>query len=131
MSYLATQLGQFRSLAEWGARLVVVVLGSPVEAAALVPAALAQQFDVLADSQRVLGASAPAVLVADEWGEVFFACRAEDGVQLPTPEELREWIVFVAVQCPECEGPEGPWRDLHDPLRDSGLSRPAARALDP
>ena len=27
--------------------------------------------------------------------------------QLPGPVELAEWVKFLAIQCPECEGPEG------------------------
>lgn len=112
--YLEAHAAEAGKLAAWGARLLVVVTGSPREAEAMVPAAFARNHRVLADPWRKLGAIGPAALVIDEWGEVFFASQAEHVEQLPTPEQLREWAVFVAIQCPECEGPEGDWKRLHD-----------------
>jgi hypothetical protein len=67
---------------------------------------------VLADPEGKLRAIGPALVVADEWGEIYFAASAADGDELPDPEELEDWARFVAIQCPECEGPEGEWRSL-------------------
>ena len=52
------------------------------------------------------------VVILDEWGEVFFVADAEAGHDLPTSAEIADWIRFLAIQCPECEGPEGEWRKI-------------------
>lgn len=48
--------------------------------------------------------------VADEWGEVFHTAAVGEDHSFPDTSELADWVRFVAVQCPECEGPEGAWR---------------------
>ena len=48
--------------------------------------------------------SAPAVVVADRWGEVVFSAATSDVADLPAPQELVEWVSYVMNQCPECEG---------------------------
>ncbi len=48
--------------------------------------------------------------VVDEWGEVFEVVRFGADHGFPAPSGVVEWTRFVAIQCPECEGPEGPWR---------------------
>jgi peroxiredoxin len=52
----------------------------------------------------VTGLDAPAVLVADRWGEICFAHGASGPPDLPEPGELVEWARFLQHQCPECEG---------------------------
>jgi hypothetical protein len=51
----------------------------------------------------VSGISAPAVVVADRWGEIVFALEASDVAGLPAPQELMEWLNYVRNRCPECE----------------------------
>jgi hypothetical protein len=52
----------------------------------------------------VPGVSAPAVVVADRWGEIVFAVEKSSVSGLPAPRELIEWLNYVRNQCPECEG---------------------------
>ena len=52
----------------------------------------------------VAGVSAPAIVVADRWGEIVFAAERSGVSDLPAPEELMEWLNYVRSQCPECEG---------------------------
>jgi hypothetical protein len=52
----------------------------------------------------VAGLPAPAILVADRWGEVVHVATASDVSGLPTVQELLEWVDYVAQRCPECEG---------------------------
>jgi len=52
----------------------------------------------------VPGLPAPAVLVADRWGEVVHVAAASDTSGLPTAQELLEWVDHVRQRCPECEG---------------------------
>ncbi len=96
---------------QWGGRLVVVVAG-PIEAARPIAAELDGTARVLADPEGKLTAWGSSVVVADEWGEVFFAVTVSEQHALPTPEELGEWTAFVAIQCEECEMPEGGWKTL-------------------
>jgi hypothetical protein len=58
-----------------------------------------------------LGVDPPAVVVVDEWGEVYFSLRAT-GHDLPEVHDVIDWVRFVAIQCPECEQPEGGWKTL-------------------
>jgi hypothetical protein len=53
-----------------------------------------------------------AVVVTDQWGEVYFGVSGVAVDALPSPDEIIEWVRFVAIQCEECERPEGAWRDL-------------------
>jgi peroxiredoxin len=100
---------------EWDGRLLVVVPGSAGESGALagdnLPGAR-----VLADPEqrltRQLGLGGAAVVIADEWGEIYFAVDAGVEHELPAPVEILEWVRFVSIQCPECEQPEGEWRTL-------------------
>jgi hypothetical protein len=52
-----------------------------------------------------LAVSVPAVVVADQWGEVHAVVEASPSHGgFPSVPELLEWAQFLAVQCPECEG---------------------------
>jgi peroxiredoxin len=48
------------------------------------------------------GIAPPAVLIADKWGEIVHIVQAAN--ELPTAEDLAEWIDYVRQRCPECEG---------------------------
>lgn len=50
----------------------------------------------------VPGLDAPATLVADKWGEIAHVVHAPD--ELPTGDDLADWIEHVRQRCPECEG---------------------------
>jgi hypothetical protein len=66
--------------------------------------------EVLVDAESAFGSGHAALVVTDEWGEVHFVADAGAGHELPSGEEIVTWIRFLAIQCPECEGPEGDWR---------------------
>ena len=44
------------------------------------------------------------VLVADRWGEIYFAAEAAGVAALPTPDDLADWLLHVGHECPECQG---------------------------
>jgi hypothetical protein len=48
--------------------------------------------------------SAPSVTIADRWGEVQHVARGGSDSDLPQPPTLVEWLEYVAMKCPECEG---------------------------
>jgi hypothetical protein len=45
-----------------------------------------------------------AAVVADRWGEVYFAVEGQPAAELPSADELLDWLRYVQVQCPECQG---------------------------
>jgi hypothetical protein len=52
----------------------------------------------------VTGLPTPGVLVADRWGEIAEVFHGSRIADLPSPEDLLEWIEHVRQRCPECEG---------------------------
>jgi hypothetical protein len=46
----------------------------------------------------------PGVIVGDRWGEVYNVQAAARAADLPPADELSEWVRYVQVQCPECQG---------------------------
>ena len=66
--------------------------------------------EVLVDTEGVFGSGHAMLVISDEWGEVHYVADAGDGHGLPPREEIVAWVGFLAIQCPECEGPEGEWR---------------------
>jgi hypothetical protein len=44
----------------------------------------------------------PSVLIADRWGEARYIGGRKEG--LPPVDELVEWLRFVQMECPECQG---------------------------
>ncbi len=55
-------------------------------------------------SDPIEGMPVPGVLVADQWGEVHYVHAATRAADLPDAGELAEWLLFVQMQCPECQG---------------------------
>jgi hypothetical protein len=51
----------------------------------------------------VAGAPRPGIIIADRWGEIHFVVggRVED---LPASAGIVEWLRYVQMQCPECQG---------------------------
>lgn len=48
------------------------------------------------------------VFVCDRYGELYMQAAASDADQLPDEAEIRSWVEFVDMQCPECFPPS--WR---------------------
>lgn len=67
---------------------------------------------VLLDPAGTLADDRLAVIISDEWGEVWFADETEGMHGCISAEEVAEWVKYIAIQCPECEAPEGEWRNL-------------------
>jgi len=53
---------------------------------------------------RLGGLPAPAVLIADRWGEIIDLASIDTVRSVPTASDLREWLEYLANRCPECEG---------------------------
>ena len=102
--YVQTELvAALEQVGEWGGRLAVVVPGKPDgahELAGIVP----EGIELLGDPEASLASGCAMVVIVDEWGEVYFVGNAGAGHDLPTSLDIRDWIRFLAIQCPECEG---------------------------
>lgn len=71
------------------------------------PYRLGERVRVAADPERRLasaGITVPAVLIADQWGELFVVEPAGVEHVLLAPDEIVAWLRYLAVQCPECQG---------------------------
>ena len=106
--------GRFRYSAIWQRRnLVLVALpDAPSASSERYAVDLTARLHEFADEQaacvltrdRVPGLPAPAVLVADRWGEIVHVTSARLAADLPPAQELLDWIVHLQMRCPECEG---------------------------
>ena len=102
LDYLRELAAAAPALGGWDGRVLVVVEG---EGAAVRPAleALGLPFPVLVDARRTVAAEAgvdpPALVVADQWGEVHAAASVgPDAPWLPVAE-VEAWLRFLAVRC--------------------------------
>ena len=111
-AYVARLCSESDALEEWGARVSVVAPRSDVTPAEELRAGCAELLVAEDGVESALDVEPPALVVADEWGEVYFSTRAAGDHEFPAPAEVVEWIRFIAIQCPECENPEGEWRTL-------------------
>jgi hypothetical protein len=113
--YARALAGRAAEIGEWGATAAVVVPGGREEPRPAAPGA-GGPLEVLLDAEgRVagqLGLRGAAVVIADEWGDVYALEDAGAGHELPSPQEVAEWVRYIAIQCPECEQPEGAWREI-------------------
>lgn len=96
-------------LASWDGHVIVV--GQECNGAGAAALA-ALGVPVLEDRDHVLADGNLSVVIANEWGEIYFANESEGLHGAIAPAEVLAWVKFVAIQCPECEGPEGEWRNL-------------------
>ena len=102
-AYLAALVSAARA-DSWGAEIVAI--------AAHLPGAPTPGVTWLEDPERATLGDPLRVIVADEWGEVFMSVDAAHEPELPSQRAVSEVVGYVAIQCPECEGPEGLWREL-------------------
>ena len=108
IAYLEQLAGVRDRIADWDGRVVAVVPedGEPA------PTGLADRdlpFLLVRDEggrcAKSCGLSPGSLVIADQWGEVFHTHRgAPEQHDFPAPDELVEWLKFVAIQCPECQG---------------------------
>ena len=55
-------------------------------------------------SESVAGVPSPGVVVADRWGEIYFVAASPSAQNLPSRDEVLEWVRYVQHECPECQG---------------------------
>jgi hypothetical protein len=85
--------------------LIAVPAGTDERALARVYAPVAaEDIWLVVTSAPVAGVHAPAVLIADQWGEVAHSAAASTIAELPAVEDVASWLEHVRQRCPECEG---------------------------
>jgi len=103
----------FRYASIWQHKnLVLVALpgGAPADARDTLGQATSEEDFQQRDSVWVVtrdgvpGLQAPAVLVADRWGEIVYVTETSRVDELPTSSDLLDWLDYVDRRCPECEG---------------------------
>jgi hypothetical protein len=106
-AYLEDLAVERDSILEWDGCLLVVTPDAPGVAVnpggAFEPPVLLLS-DPSQQLARAISIGAPAVVIADQWGEIHAAEGAGSEHRFPGPAELVEWVRYLAVQCPECEG---------------------------
>jgi hypothetical protein len=96
-----------QSFLDWGGEVVVVRSGVRCTEYDGGPAA-ESPFPVLLDRDgllaRALAIEVPAVVIADQWSVIHCAEQAGPEHRFITPAEISDWMKYLAVLCPECEG---------------------------
>jgi hypothetical protein len=86
--------------------LLLVSVAPPTVDAAQLAARLRERVGgdaaVIVTADAVEGLPRPGVLVADRWGEIVHVAPAEPGTV--DVVDLADWVRFVQIKCPECEG---------------------------
>ena len=58
------------------------------------------------------GLATPSLIIADRWGEIWAAWLGGTNHQLPSEQDILQWLSFIEAQCPECTMIE--WTDQQD-----------------
>jgi hypothetical protein len=98
----------------WQRRNLVLMIIAPTPASAAsgyVEAVTARReeldaFDatVVTTADAVASVTAPAVIIADRWGEIYLASTGAQLSELPSASEIFETLRAIAYECPECQG---------------------------
>ena len=59
---------------------------------------------VIVTRDAIAGIQSPAVVIADRWGEIYYVTHTARAADLPSPDDILEWLEYVQNQCPECQG---------------------------
>jgi hypothetical protein len=60
--------------------------------------------ELVLTGESLANAPPPCVVVADRWGEVYFAASGQTTVALPGPDVIEDWLEHIRHECPECQG---------------------------
>jgi hypothetical protein len=69
-----------------------------------IPQFRALNTDCVMTPEQVPGIPCPGALIADKWGEIIYVRAASEVADLPSAEDVLDWITYVETRCPECEG---------------------------
>lgn len=92
----------------WGGRVSVVLPpDTPVEqgrtlARELAPLVVLEDPEGAARTCLGLPRERAALLIADRWGQLYHVEAADAVAELGAPDEIEEWLRYLATQCAEC-----------------------------
>lgn len=91
----------------WQRRTLLLVSVAPAGVdAAQIAARLRERVgddaEVIVTADAVEGLPRPGVLVADRWGEIVHVAPIDPAAI--DVDDLADWVRFVQIQCPECQG---------------------------
>ncbi len=64
----------------------------------------AEQTALVLTRAPIPGVPRPGLVIADRWGEIYSVVDARSAAELPTLDDLLEWLRYIQHACPECEG---------------------------
>ena len=68
------------------------------------PEFFAKGAECVVTREPIPGIPAPAVVVADRWGEIAHIVTRPQVDDLTSVDELLDWLDYLEKRCPECEG---------------------------
>jgi hypothetical protein len=91
----------------WQRRMLLLVSlhspgGEALEFAVRLRGRVGGDAEIVVTADEVPGVLRPGVLVADRWGEIFFVAPIDPAAI--DVDDLADWVRFVQIQCPECQG---------------------------
>ena len=105
IAQLEAHLSEFRA---WDTRLIVITEKESIESGLETASTSPEKWHTLG-----IAAGKSALIIADRWGEVYFAQQTETFADMLSPEQVEEWVRYLATQCPECgvidESGRGEW----------------------
>jgi len=63
-----------------------------------------QECTCVVTTEPIVGLPAPGLLVADRWGEIVHLVTPHAVSELPSGDQLLQWLEAIEYRCPECEG---------------------------
>jgi peroxiredoxin len=106
-AYVQRLAARQADILEWDGRVLMVVPDRPEPEGILgaigdVPFALA--IDTEQRLAHALSVQIPALVIADQWGEIHHVEEAGPDHRFSATEEVVDWVRYLAIQCPECQG---------------------------
>ena len=105
VEFVENLVSRIQVIRDWDAQLLVIVEGNG--SPSLGNRWLDNGIRIATDPQQRLGPAGiptPAVLVADQWGELFVLEHAGTKHAFFSKDEIIDWVRYLAIQCPECQG---------------------------
>lgn len=82
--------------------LISLAGDAPPSLAADLRARVGSAAEVVVTTSAIEGVPQPGAVVADRWGEIHHVTTIDPTA--PDLDDLVEWVRFVRMQCPECQG---------------------------
>ena len=106
-TYVQRLAARQADILEWDGRVLMVV-PDRTEAEGILGTTADVPFAVAIDTEQrlavALSVQIPAIVIADQWGEIHQVEEAGADHHFPATQEVVDWVRYLAIQCPECQG---------------------------